>query len=213
MRKVARCIYSVDRHVTVTTVSKMKLHYYGSGTYNCVGKRSGRWQTWVEVEGFDHYGSSRRPTSRLAFLVCAIRLKNIRCAMGVPLAMELHEVEDTDSATFFLIRYAAPHSSAIRRGPQHRPLCPGPLDNTHCLWTWACRPESHQRGCFRARPWSRHRRYFGSSDDEQDKVRKTNLRAWYDLIQVTNITNYANVQKDPDPYLDGDVFLQSCVWS
>ena len=213
MKKVAGCVHSIDRHVTVTTVSKMKLHYWSSGTYNCVGRKSSAWQIWVEVEGYDRSGSSRRLTSRLAFVVCAIHLKNIRSAMGIALAPELREVDDADSATFFLIRYAAPHQSATLRGPEHRPLCPGPLKNTHCLWTWAERPEGHERGLFRPRPWSRHRRHFGSTQLQQDELMQSNRRAWYDLIQVTNIRNYANVQKDPDPYLDGEVFLQSCVWS
>ena len=53
MKKVARCIHSINRHVTVTTVSKMRLHYWSSGTYNCVGRKSSAWQTWVEVEGYD----------------------------------------------------------------------------------------------------------------------------------------------------------------
>ena len=217
MTMVAKCIASIDRHVRVTTVSNMNLHYWGSGTYNCVASRSAKWQTWVEVEGYDRLGSSKRLTSRLAFVVCAVHLKNIRDNMGVALAPELHEVEaetrHPDSVTFCLIRYATPHPSATGRGPQHRPLCPGPLKNTHCLWTWASRPESHERGCFRTRPWSRHRRHFGSTPDEQEKLKELNLRPWYDLIQVTNIKNYANVQKDPDPYLDGEVFLQSCVFS
>ena len=214
MRKVAKCVYSIDRHVTVTTVSKMKLHYWGSGTYNRVGRQSSTsaWQTWVEVEGCDR-SASRRLTSRLAFVVCAIHLKNISVSLGMPLARELREVEDPDSVTFFLVRYAAPHPSATLRGPENRPLCPGPLKNTHCLWTWAMRPEGHERGCFRPRPWSRHRRYFGSTEPQQEQLMQSNRRAWYDLIQVTNIKNYANVQKDPDPYLDGEVFLQSCVWS
>ena len=149
----------------------------------------------------------------LAFVVCAIHLKNIRFAMGMPLAPELREVADPDVATFFLIRYAAPHPSSTLRGPEHRPLCPGPLKNTHCLWKWACRPATHERGCFRPRPWARHRRHFGSTRYQQDELMEKNRRAWYDLIQVTNIKNYANVQKDPDPYLGGEVFLQSCVWS
>ena len=215
MRRVARCVHSIDRHVTVTTVSKMNLHYWGSGTYNCADRQSRTWETWVEVEGHDRSNSGRL-TSRLAFVVCAIHLKNIRAVMGIPLAEELCEVQDQkkpDSATFFLIRYAAPHPSATLRGPEHRPLCPGPLKDTHCLWTWASRPEGHERGCFRPRPWSRHRRHFGSTPDEQEKRMQSDRRAWYDIIQVTNIKNYANVQQDPDPYLDGEVFLQSCLWS
>ena len=105
--------------------------------------------------------------------------------------------------SFLSDTHAAPHQSATLRGPEHRPLCPGPLKNTHCLWTWAERPEGHERGLFRPRPWSRHRRHFGSTQLQQDELMQSNRRAWYDLIQVTNIRNYANVQKDPDPYLDG----------
>ena len=219
MKRVARCVHAIDRHVTVTTVSKINLHYWASGTYNCGDRQSSTWETWVEVEGHDLSSSGRR-TSRLAFVVCAVHLKNIRSEMGTPLIPELHELEDTtnpkkipDSVTFFLIRYATPHPSSTRRGPEHRPLCPGAFKNTHCLWKWASRPESHKRGCFRPRPWNRHRRYFGSTLEEQQKRMELDRRAWYDIIQVTNIKNYANVQQDPDPYFDEEVFLQSNLWS
>ena len=210
MKKIAESVHSIDRHVIVTTVSTMRLHYWGSGTYNCVGSKSSTRQTWVEIEGHDR-SASHRLTSRLAFVVCAVHLNNKSLTMGTD--SQFCETADTDSVTFLLIRYAAPHPSATRRGPEHRPLCPGPFQNTHCLWTWASRPNRHERGCFRPRPWSRHQQYFGSTPDEQERVKNLDRRAWYDLVQVTNIKNYANVQKDPDPHLEGEVFLQSCVWS
>ena len=41
-------------------------------------------------------------------------------------------------------------------------------------------------------------------------ARKTNeMRAWYDLIQVSDISRYANVQNDPDR--EGSL-LQSVMW-
>ena len=213
--KVAKCDWFIGRHVTVTTASKMRLHYWGSGTYNCIGKTDSKWPTWVEVEGHDVVPTSRRRrTSRLAFVVCGIQLKNILAAIGAPLAEELREVEGTrgeDTVTFLLVRYATAHATATLRGPEHRPLCPGPLQHSHSLWTWTTRPESHQRGCFRPRPWERNRRYFGVTDAEQDSLRQANSRAWYDIIQVTNVRCYANVQNDPDPIQNG-VFLQSLVW-
>ena len=217
MRKVSKCLRFIGRHVTVTTASMMRLHYWGCGTYNRVEKNgTSKQQTWVEVVGTDTPSSSTRQTSRLAYVACAMYLNNIRETMGAPLPEELREVPDKDgkfnSVTFLLVRYAQAHASAVQRGPEHRPLCPGPLKNTHCLWTWAKRPEGHERGCFRTRPWERHKRHFGSTEDEQSRVMEGDRRAWYDLIQVTNIKNYANIQKDPDPYLD-EVFLQSCLWT
>ena len=211
MIKVAKCDWFIGRHVTVTTSSGMRLHYWGSGTYNCIGRPDSKWQTWVEVEGYDG-GARRRQTSRLAFVVCGIQLQNVS-AMGAPLPQELREVPgENDSITFLLVRYAKAHASAVDRGPACRPLCPGPFHSTHCLWTWATRPDDHERGCFRPRPWDRHRRYFGLTAVAQNKLRETDEKAWYDIIQVTNIRGYANVQADPDPH-QANVFLQSLVWS
>jgi len=160
-------------------------------------------------------------SSRLAFVVCGFQLTGVEDAMGVPLPKELHEVNDNpdkttdkkqkDTVTFLIVRYAQPHPSTRKRGPGHRPLCPGPLQNTHCLWTWATRT-GVSRGCFRTRPWSRHRQYFGNTPTAQEKIHQSDENAWYDLIQVTNVRCFANVQADPHPGED-DVFLQSMVWS
>lgn len=220
MVKISQCDWFIGRHVTVTTDTGTRLQYWGGGTYERVSRGvASSWQTWVEVEGCDTHGG--RPVSRLAYVVCGLQLKNVKAVMGAPIPDELHEVQDRedptederekDTVTFLLVRYAQPHALSRKRGPNHRPLCPGPLQNTHCLWTWANRPAGHQRGCFRPRPWSRHRRYFGVNPREQEEVRDTDLRAWYDLIQITNVRCYANVQSDPDAVNKG-MFLQSMVW-
>ena len=212
MKLVAQCEWHIGRHLTVTSTSETRIHYWCCGTHNRVGQCDRKWATWVEVEGYD--GKGTRKTSRLAFLVCAIQLKNIKKAMGTPLPEALREVvgkEGEDSVTFFLVRYAAPHQSVTQRGPEHRPLCPGPFQHTHCLWTWATRPEGHVRGCFRPRPWERHKKYFGSVPEQQNKLRLANSLAWYDLIQVSNIRCFTNVHVDPDPVHD-QLFLQSVVY-
>ena len=222
MTNISRCGWVVARHVTVTTPSGMQLHYWGSGTYERVRRGvSNLNPTWVEVEGYDINRNSRRRTSRLTYVVCGLQLTNVQASTGVPIPQRLHEVatkrdreedkQEKDKVTFLLVRYAKAHPASRLRGPGHRPLCPGPLKNTHCLWTWATR-SGITRGCFRTRPWSRHRQYFGSTTEEQDNLHQSDENAWYDLIQVTNVRCFANVQPDPHPDRI-DVFLQSMVWS
>ena len=55
------------------------------------------------------------------------------------------------------------------------------------------------------------RKERGPGPDAQDRLRQMNERAWYDLIQVTNIHCFANVQLDPDPIYD-TTFLQSLLF-
>ena len=221
MTNISRCDWVIGRHVAVKTPSGMQLHYWGNGSYERVRRGFSSHQTWVEVEGYDYNRNSTRRTSRLAYVVCGIQLKNVRAVTGTPIPRILHEVatnpdpkkdkKEKDTVTFLLVRYAKAHPDARLRGPGHRPLCPGPLKNTHCLWTWATRT-GVSRGCFRTRPWSRHRQYFGNTPIAQEKIRQSDEHAWYDLIQVTNVRCFANVQADPHPGKD-DVFLQSMVWT
>ena len=213
MLRVSRCQISLGQHVTVTTASNMRLHYWGTGSYCRLSPK--KWPYWVEVEGYETARSSGRKTSRLAYVVCGIQLKQVSLALGRKMPKPMREVKGKhgkDSLTFLLVRYAQAHPSSNRRGPEHRPLCPGPLEATHCLWTWATRPVGYRRGCFRPRPWERHRRYFGQTREHQMQVKESEARAWYDIIQVTTIGNYVSVQEDVDA--DGEVaFLQSLLFT
>ena len=91
----------------------------------------------------------------------------------------------------------------------HRPLCPGLLSETHCLWTWAKRGPAFQRGCLNGEHWNRNKHFFGSDPEAQEKRRDFESKAWYDLIQVHDIESYANVQVGPDR---DQAFLQSVMW-
>ena len=44
----------------------------------------------------------------------------------------------------------------------------------------------------------------------ENRVQEADKLAWYDIIQSTNIGNYANVHPVPD---QENVFLQSLLWS
>ena len=96
-----------------------------------------------------------------------------------------------------------------QRGPEHRPLCPGPLKNTHCLWKWCQRGGNFRRGCWRDRPWARHKHMFGDSEEEQNKRKTQEARAWFDFIQSSNVGCHTNVKEDWDRPED---LLQSVMW-
>ena len=212
MLAVAKCKWTIGRHVTVTTSEGYPLHYYGHGTS---AAKNNKYPTWVEVAGYDKVTpGSRRNTSRLARVVCGIQLTDIKTSTGFPLAPALIDVvgkKGEDTVTFLLVRYATPHESATQRGPEHRPLCPGPLQYSHCLWKWAKRHGGYSRGCFRPRPWERHRRLFGRTLEEQQSTKQADLLAWYDIIQLTNIKCYVNVHPDPST-TETNVFLQSLLF-
>ena len=71
------------------------------------------------------------------------------------------------------------------------------------------RPSTYRRGCLIGRHWDENKHLMGDREAIQ-LVRKTNeMRAWYDLIQVSDISRYVNVQNDPDR--EGSL-LQSVMW-
>jgi hypothetical protein len=51
---------------------------------------------------------------------------------------------------------------------------------------------------------------FGNTEEEQNSRKRKEVRAWYDVIKVSDITSHANVTTDWD---NTDTFLQSVMWS
>ena len=152
-------------------------------------------------------------TSRLVRIICAVQVQNFKRVTGYTLPAEMYQTDEnkeSDTVQFLLVRYAGAHpQSRNRRGPSHRPLCPGGLQDTHCLWEWFKRDRGFRRGCLQGRHWDANKHFFGDSDASQ-QIRKDNeSHAWYDLIQTRDIVNYANVQRDPDRE---ETFLQSVMW-
>ena len=153
-------------------------------------------------------------TSRLARVICGVNVANIQTIFGQP---NIHEdvwdndsCKQKDSVVLLLIRYASAHPDSGRhRGPENRPLCPGVLRDTHCLWKWYERPVTFRRGCWRPRPWERHRHLFGSTILQQTDRKRQEARTWYDVISVKNILRHTNVQPDFDR---PESFLQSIMW-
>ena len=196
VRKLFRCSWRFGLHVHTHT-SKGVTHNYYNGD-------------WLETNITDSRNGIT--TSRLVRVVCGVSLRNFNKVTGMTLADSVYQTDANkrkDEVHFLLVRYAHPHPlTRGRRGPSHRPLCPG-LRNTHCLWQWAKRGHGFRRGCLQARHWSLNKTFFGSTNESQ-LIRKDNeALAWYDLIQTSAISAHTNVQCDPDRE---DSFLQSVLW-
>ena len=166
---------------------------------------------WVETDIVDTENGVT--TSRLMRIICAVQVHNFKNVTGHIPGAEMYQTDEnrkTDTMHFLLGRYGGPHPHTRRnRGPRHRPLCPGPLQNTHCLWEWYKKPRGFRRGCLLGRPWDENRHLFGETEELQLQRKQQESLAWYDLIQTRDIVHYANVQRDPDRE---DAFLQSVIW-
>lgn len=209
--KLLQCVWSLGWHVTSKTESGVTSHFWGGGV--TPGTTSAYLRgDWVEVAGSELCRG--RQTSRLARVICGIKVKNIKGVFGECLDATVdwdnEHCEHKDYVVYLLVRYAYAHPDTKRqRGPDCRPLCPGVLKNTHALWKWHERPSHFRRGCFRQRPWERHKHLFGSTPMEQNARKLQDQRAWYDVISVSNVISHTNVQPDFDR---PSSFLQSIIW-
>lgn len=215
--RVLECSWNLGWHVMCTTSCGTTRHFRGGGAVQ--GSTSAYLRgDWVETRITDE-GADLVKTSRLCRIICGVQLKNLRrvTRLDFPvnsgddekLAWETIKNKKDDVMNFLLVRYAKPHPHVRRRGPKHRPLCPGILQDTHCLWTWAKRESTFRRGCFIGRAWDRNKHFFGDNLESQNRRKASEQHAWYDLIQVSDIVAHTNVQLDPDR--DG-AFLQSIMW-
>ena len=209
--RLLQCSWHLGWHVISRDCDGSKRHYWGGGLTPDTTTRMLRGD-WVEIEGSEPCRGV--PTSRLARVVCGVQIRNVGKFMGreniSDSVWQTAYNKKMDFVVFLLVRYAMAHPDVgRRRGPNHRPLCPFPLQNTHCLWKWYQRPANFRRGCWRPRPWSRNRRMFGATEEEQNARKIQEALAWYDFVQTDNIIGHTNVRKDWDR---PDSFLQSVIW-
>ena len=211
LSRLLQCSYRLGWHVSSRDSQGVVRHYWGGGLTPNTSSAFKRGD-WVELQGTDECRGVE--TSRLARIICGVEVRHL--SKFLPAEMDGDDVwedrysRENDTAVYLLVRYAAPHTDVGRvRGPEHRPLCPGILKNTHCLWKWSQRHANYRRGCWRTRPWERHKHMLGATEAEQNLRKEQDARAWYDLIQTTNIIRHTNVNEDWDR---PNAFLQSVIW-
>jgi hypothetical protein len=210
-QEMLKCRWRLNWHVHTKDHNGLARHYRGGGVTSSTTSNYLRGD-WIETAVTDTDRRTRVQTSRLCRMICGIEITHVKKLLDLDFPEQLWETEDNkrkDKLCFILVRYMSPHRSGRRRGPKHRPLCPGVLQDTHCLWSWAKRPATFQRGCLRGRNWERNKRFFGDNDVTQQLRKDAEKKAWYDVIQAHDIEGHANVQLDPDR---DQSFLQSTLW-
>ena len=101
---------------------------------------------------------------------------------------------DIDSITFILGRWFEPHSDAICRDENHRPVCPPPLRINHCLWKYArARNERSMLGPRYTASLLAQAGLFGKSQEEQRRTIDNEKRAYFCLVLPENVLCRANM--------------------
>ena len=208
--ELLQCSWTLGWHVKSLSSKGTTRNYWGGGVTPATTSNYLRGD-WLETKITDLYNGVE--TSRLVRVICGVSVAHLKQCDGLFISdavFETAENKKKDRVNFLLVRYAErhPHSRA-RRGPDHRPVCPGVLQDTHCLWQWSQRQFGYRRACLQAPWWDDNKEYFGSTEGSRLLRKNKEIRAWYDLIQIRDIKCYANVQLDPDRE---DSFLHSVMW-
>ena len=99
-----------------------------------------------------------------------------------------------DAIELLLGRWFSPHPSTGNcRDDEHRPLCPGPCNINHCLWTYA-KASTNRRSLFdtdgtRSRMFNAQRHLFGQTVGDQTFRAELDRNAYFGLIDVDSIIN------------------------
>lgn len=121
--------------------------------------------------------------------ICFLTLSNVK-------SINPDYVDDTQ--TYALIRWLEPHPDSWERDALRRPVCPGPLHVNNCLWVYSKTTALRQAmvGRDRRRPsasFVRHKRFFGSNQEEQEVSRLLEQDAYYALIKINSIEDTVNM--------------------
>lgn len=102
-----------------------------------------------------------------------------------------------DSITYALGRWFQPHRTSIRRDKQHRPICPGPLNINHALWTYA-RSARARRALVKpngspTQSFVRQAKMFGNTPAEQRTCFLQESNNYLCIIEPHNILGRKNI--------------------
>ena len=141
--------------------------------------------------------------------------RTLRQNGGPRLPAHLREELLNDNTMQFVIgRWLTSHSTSLRRDCLHRPVCPGPLQHNHCLWTYSqtTRPRKTMVSITGgpSAAFNLCRYMFGSDQGSCKRRWEEERRAYYALIQTTSIMSTMNAYREYVPL--SDTLEQSSVW-
>ena len=104
-----------------------------------------------------------------------------------------------------LVRWLTPHPTAVMQNGV--PMCPGPLQNTHRLWTWHMAKDTRTAiSGYRFGRLPPHQKPWLEPQAKRDGL----LRGSYDVVEFETLGKYANVTADFDT---ADGFIESESWA
>ena len=140
------------------------------------------------------------------------RLDELCNVTGVPIPHKLKNEVHRNSLTFVLGRWLTAHPESLQRDSLGRPVCPGALQHTHCLWTFAKTPRPRKSMVDNlGNPTSHFHRFskmFGDTPAAQRERWKSEQKAYYCLVTPSTIKTTANMSRI---YVTGSM-VQSDDW-
>jgi len=158
------------------------------------------------------------PTALCCQCICFITITNINemyKAAGHSLPGRLQDEMKSDSLTFILGRWLTAHPLAVRRDSLLRPICPGPLQYNHCLWTYAksrrVRKIMVDNQGNPTLAFQRAASLFGNTRIVQSNTWTKEQNAYYCLITPASIVNTMNICREylPSTMVTSDTWLET----
>jgi len=118
---------------------------------------------------------------------------------------------DSDTLRFVLGRWLTDHPDSTRRDSTFRPVCPGPLEHTHCLWKYAKTTRPRKLMTTNGRPsaaFTACKDMFGSTHHAVYKKWDEEQRAYYTLLLTSTIVTTSQISRE---YIPGQMDL-SDAW-
>lgn len=132
--------------------------------------------------------------------------------LGTHLPDTLKEEIVDDGLTFVLGRWLTSHPSAFRRDALCRPICTGPLENTHCLWTFSKTSRPRQAMVFPNNiiP-SSSLTLFGTTREQRLTTWNAEKHAYYCLVLPSTIVTscYVSPEFNLDTMEESDLLLET----
>ena len=132
-----------------------------------------------------------------------------------PLPTHLREhLVDDNTLRFVIGRWLTSHSTSLHRDSLHRPVCPGPLQLNHCLWTYAKTSRARKTMVTDtgnpSAAFNICRDMFGNDQSSCARRWEEEQRAYYALISTKTIISTVNIIREYVPF--SDTLERSDVW-
>lgn len=170
---------------------------------NYLGQSQQRRDVFLLDGSFTENGVSTAFCCQATCFITISKLDELCERTGRTLPVRLRNEIHKNSLTFVLARWLTYHNDSWARDSRSHPICPGPLQHTHCLWTFAkTRTPRKMMVDSNGNPSSAFRSYsqmFGDTTISQMKRWNSEKRAYYGLVTPRSIMSSCNISREYEP--------------